>query len=65
MSDRQRRYRQRQRRGQAVYRVAADDRVLLALLRSGRLTDTQALDRTQVEKEFADVLLQWALRWPE
>lgn len=50
-AERQRRFRKRQRRGVAVYRIEADDAVLLELLRTERLTDDEALDRERVEQE--------------
>ena len=62
-ADRQRRYRKRQRDGVAVYRVPAGDAVLLALIESGQLTESQALDPTRVEKQIAAVVAEWARRW--
>jgi len=62
-ADRQRRYRKRQRDGVAVYRVPAGDAVLLALIESGQLTESQALDPTRVEQQIAAVVAEWARRW--
>ena len=64
-ADRQRLYRKRQRDRLAVYRVPAGDELLLALLTSGRLTESQALDRHRVEQEVAAVLAEWARLWAE
>lgn len=64
-ADRQRLYRKRQRDRLAVYRVPAGDDLLLALLTSGRLTESQALNRLRVEQEVAAVLAEWARLWAE
>lgn len=64
-AERQRLYRKRQRDRLAVYRVPAGDDLLLALLASGRLTESQALDRQRVEQEVAAVLAEWARLWGE
>ena len=62
-AERQRRFRKRQRRGVAVYRIEADDAVLLELLRTERLTDDEALDRERVEQEISALVREWAARW--
>lgn len=60
---RQKLYRQRQRSGEAVFRVKVPENVLLALLISGRLTAEDALIRANVEAELASVLSDWARQW--
>lgn len=60
---RQRRYRRRQRRGQTVYPVSGDHRLLLALIEAGRLQPEDTLDRDRVAGEIAAVVAEWADRW--
>lgn len=62
-AERQRRFRKRQRRGVAVYRIEADDAVLLELLRTERLTDEEALDRDRVQQEISALVREWAAQW--
>ena len=59
----QREYRQRRRNGLAAYRVLASDKVVLALLEAGRLSEAEAQDRRAVERELATVLNEWSARW--
>lgn len=61
--DRQRRYRARVRSGEAVYPVAADDTLLLALIAAGRLSEADSADRGRVADEIAAVLRDWSARW--
>jgi hypothetical protein len=62
--DRQARWRERQRDGRACYRLELSrDRVIEALLASGRLSEDAALRREQVERELACVIDEWAGRW--
>ena len=62
--DRQARWRARVRDGRACYRLELDrDRVIEALLASGRMSEDAALRREQVERELATVIEQWAERW--
>ena len=63
MSERQRRYRRRQRQGIAVYRVAAGDRVIDALIAAGRLSEREAGDRDRIDAELSAVAAEWADRW--
>ena len=61
---RQRRARERRKRGQIVLRIAVPEHdVIEALLRSKRLSEDQALRRAQVETAAAAVLQDWAARW--
>ena len=62
-AERQRRYRKRQQRSVAVYKVPANDDVLHALLTSGRLSEEEALDRVKVEAELAAVVREWSQIW--
>lgn len=62
-ADRARRYRQRQSKRIAIYQVAGGDGVLLALLKSGLLTDAEARDRTKVEAALSAIVTEWARRW--
>jgi hypothetical protein len=58
------RYRARQHNGVRIFRLEADhDKLVTALLESGRLTEVQALSHARVEKELAAVLTAWAKRW--
>lgn len=61
---RNRKYRARQRRGGVVLQVEADEHQLAeALILSSRLTEAAALDRTELERQAADVLRQWSAQW--
>ena len=61
---RQKRYRQRQRDGQAVLQVPCDFCALVeALLKSGRLSEAEALDRRRIDAAAAEVLADFAGRW--
>jgi hypothetical protein len=61
---RQRRYRQRQNAGEAVYRIAVKPVVIEALLARG-MSEADSLDRARVAAELALVLAQWAAYWTE
>lgn len=61
---RQRRARQRRREGKVVLRVAVSEcDVIEALLRSKRLSEEQALRRSQVETAIGAVIGDWSRRW--
>ena len=61
---RARRARARHRAGLTVYAVAAHEHQLAeALVRAGRLTDGEALERAKVEKELSRLVDDWANRW--
>jgi hypothetical protein len=61
---RQRRARHRRRHGEVVLSVVVEEHALIeALLRSGRLTDDQALRRSLVEAALGRLIAQWAYRW--
>jgi hypothetical protein len=61
---RQRAYRQRASKGEAVLRVSVHYfGVIDALIASSRLSEADALDRTKVEAALADILCEWARRW--
>jgi hypothetical protein len=50
--------------GRVLYAVEANKAELVeALLRAGRLTEPQALDRAKVEAALASVVRDWAARW--
>ena len=59
MNDRQRRYRKRRARGQVIYKITADDRLLHALIRAGRLEDEQTASREQVEGQLNALVERW------
>ena len=63
LNDRQRRYRKRRAKGQVVYRITADDRLLHALIRAGRLEDRQTANRVQVEAELNALVERWLLEF--
>lgn len=61
---RQARWRERQRKGRAIFRIEADhDSVLLALIETGRISEADALDRRKVEAALATVLADFGRRW--
>ena len=61
---RQARWRARHREGRAIFRLdLPHDRVVEALIVSGRLSEDAALRRSEVERELAAVALQWVERW--
>ena len=53
---RQRQYRQRLARSQAIYPVTVDGAVLDMLVRLGHLADGEATDRAAVSKAISDLL---------
>ena len=59
----QRAYRQRQRAGLAVYPVPLADKVLVALMAAGRVTEADMGNRDLVGREIQEVLNEWADRW--
>jgi hypothetical protein len=61
---RARRTRRRHKVGVTVYRVPVHEhRLAAALIASRRLSDAQALDRSQVERELAGLVEDWITRW--
>jgi hypothetical protein len=57
-------WRARQREGRAVFRLELfHDRVVEALIVSGRLSEDAALRRSEVERGLAAVVEQWTERW--
>ena len=59
----QSRYRARLRSGRVILLETPIDEVVEALLRAGRLTERQALDRSQVERAVAEVVTEWSQKW--
>jgi hypothetical protein len=58
---RQKQYRDRIRRGRAIFRIEADEApVLQALLNMGWLTPDETLDRRLVHEALGQVLADWA-----
>jgi hypothetical protein len=57
---RQKRYRQRQRCGEAVYAVVAGEEVFAALCDAGLLADRDCDDRAKVGHAMARALAEWA-----
>jgi len=55
--------RQRRRDGERVYRVAAHDDVIEALIRAGRLDERTALDHYAVEQAIGEVVAVWSQKW--
>lgn len=62
-AERARRYRQRQSDRVALYRIAGDDSLLLALIEARRLTERDAQDRAKVEDALSEIVQEWARRW--
>jgi hypothetical protein len=63
-AERQRIYRARSRRGQAVLRVKVNFyAVAEALIQSERLSCSEAEDRAKIEAELAQVVAEWAKIW--
>lgn len=61
---RQRRYRARQRSGEAVLEVpVAEHDIASALVATGWLTPQQALDRRQLELAISHMLADWSAAW--
>jgi hypothetical protein len=61
---RQERYRQRRRRGRAIFRIEVDeDQTIEALLRSHWLTEVEASTRLLVEEALAAVVSDWVKMW--
>jgi len=62
---RQARWRARVREGRVIFKLELPhDRVIEALIVSRRLSEAAALRRSEVERELAAVVEQWAERWP-
>lgn len=59
----QREYRQRQKHGVEMRRVAISRDVLEALLISTRCSEADLFNAKKVSGELADVLQEWAARW--
>jgi hypothetical protein len=61
---RQAKWRERVREGRACYRLDLNcERVVWALIESGRLSEDAALRRSEIERELAAVVEQWADLW--
>jgi hypothetical protein len=57
-------YRQRQAAGLGVLKVTVIEYdVVQAMIEANRLTVAQALDRAQVERAAAEILMEWSKRW--
>jgi hypothetical protein len=59
----QRLYRQRQRDRLAVLRVEAGDDLTAALIVAGRLSESEALNRREIERAVGEVLADLSQRW--
>jgi hypothetical protein len=65
-AEKQKRYRQRQRRRLVVLQVTVPhDKFVYALLDSTRLSPADALDRKKLGLAAGDVLVDWARKWRE
>src|SRR5262249_53952984 len=63
---RQRKTRARRRQGMVSLRLDVHEhRLCGALIASGRLTEAQALERPQIERELAKLVDDWIRRWLE
>ena len=63
-SARQRRYRRRAKAGNAIFPIEADEcAVIEAMLKSGRMTEAQALKRKLVNAALGELIAEWAGRW--
>jgi hypothetical protein len=61
---RKRRWKERRRRGEAVYTIVVNEHAIAdALIESGRLSDSATRDRGATERALADVLADWAALW--
>jgi hypothetical protein len=61
---RKRRWKARQRRGEAVYAVIADELALAhALIKSERLTEAETARRDLVERALAALVADFAAQW--
>ena len=61
---RKRRFRQRQKAGAVILRVEICEHALAeALICSGRLSETAALDRGATEREAARIISEWSQHW--
>ncbi len=59
-AERQKRRRQRQRRGIAVFHVdARENRLIEAMLRAGRISERNAMHRRLVEEALSQIIDQW------
>jgi hypothetical protein len=62
--ERQRRARQREREGLAVFTIVGHhDRLVSALIQSGCLSESAALRREAVNQALGQVLDEWSTRW--
>ena len=65
-ADRQRRARERRKRGLACFKIEAEhDALVEAAIRAGILTEDEALHPRAVERALTAVLQEWAARWLE
>jgi hypothetical protein len=63
-ADRQAAYKRRQRHGEVILALRCEYFGLIeALLTAGRISETDALDRRQVELAAGEVLRDWVTRW--
>ena len=61
---RQRRSRQRRKQGRALLKVEVDEfELVAALLKAGRLCETDGLQRPKVEQALARLVEDWTTRW--
>jgi hypothetical protein len=62
--ERQRRLRARRKAGEERYVIVAPEiDVVEAILRSGRLSEADALNHALVERVLTDVIIEWSARW--
>ncbi len=62
-AERQKRYKRRQRRGEAIYGVMAGEAVLEALIAAHRLEPEETVDRDRVGAAIGEIVQEWARRW--
>lgn len=61
---RKRRFRERQKAGVVMLRIpVCEDKFAAAAIRSGRLSEREALRRADIERVAASVLGEWAKQW--
>ena len=61
---RQRAYRERLGKGEAILKVRVHhDAIIAALLAASRLTEAAALEREQVEQAVGEIVAEWARYW--
>ena len=64
-AERNRRYRQRQRRGQRAYSVVVPDELIEVAINAGHLSEADSHDRDKVGEMLGRVAIEWGDVWRE